>query len=359
MDVEQREAIKTRAVAPNVVLHFRQKCQHLQGDLETLLQDESEAKEMRVAEMHLQRAENLVEKDDEIASRPQRTWFQSEKMKTEAKTKSKAALEPPPPPKTPAQRLKALAKDRKKGAGEGGGKIESGTHRLSRKKRRRLERLADMDFAAAEEEVAEKQRKQAKANKQPWLQTDGNDGEDTAESAGLSLAAQAKRKVIKSDVSMAELKAEKVTKASKRSAKLKRGDLLKLGRGDEVVSRAERRAADRGEEKWGAEQEQMMRDLNRGGDGYGGPGSGKKRRGVKVVLEGGDSGGDGGSSGTGGGKDSKKAGKDGKKDSGDGDKLHNRGEFQFKDFDPMRVRIKKGNQPRSGSFKSKQRYKRR
>jgi hypothetical protein len=46
---------------------------------------------------------------------------------------------------TPAQRLQKVAKAEKKGAGAGGGVIESGTHRLSRKKRRRLERLAGLD----------------------------------------------------------------------------------------------------------------------------------------------------------------------------------------------------------------------
>lgn len=36
-------------------------------------------------------------------------------------------------------------KSERKGAGAGGGKVETGTHRLSRKKRRRLEKLASMD----------------------------------------------------------------------------------------------------------------------------------------------------------------------------------------------------------------------
>jgi hypothetical protein len=358
MDVDQRAAIKTRAVAANVVLHFRDKCKQLQGDVETLLQDEVEAKELRVAEMHLQRAENLVEKDDEIASRPQRTWFQSERMKTTARDASKAALDPPPPlppPKTPAQRLKALAKDSKKGAGEGGGKIESGTHRLSRKKRRRLERLAEMDYAAAEDDAAAKQRKKDKASKQPWQREGdggGGGGGDSAETLGLSLAAQARRHVINSDVSVAEKRAETVGKAAKRTEKLKRGDLIKLGRGDEVVSRADRRAAERGEATWGPEQEQMTRDLNPvggvrgGGDG----GGGKKRRSAKVVLEGGDGDGEGSGGKDGKGKKAKKEGED---------KMHNRGEFQFKDFDPMRVRVKKGTEARSGSFKSKKRFKRR
>ena len=36
--------------------------------------------------------ENLIEHEDEIHSRPKRTWFQSEKQKQESQKKSKIAM---------------------------------------------------------------------------------------------------------------------------------------------------------------------------------------------------------------------------------------------------------------------------
>ena len=100
-----------------------------------------------------------------IASRPIRTWFQSSSAKEAAAAASKkqadeggvwGALEGQKVQKrhkkqqvsrgaTPEERLKAIRKSERNGAGAGGGAVETTIHRLSRKKRRRLEVMAGMD----------------------------------------------------------------------------------------------------------------------------------------------------------------------------------------------------------------------
>ena len=48
MDAGQRESIKTRAVAPKVVAHFRDKVADMQPDIEALLREEQQEKERPV-----------------------------------------------------------------------------------------------------------------------------------------------------------------------------------------------------------------------------------------------------------------------------------------------------------------------
>ena len=49
------------------------------------MKEEKEEKAIRVAEMELKKSQNLIEHEDEIKSRPARTWFQSEKEKEKSK----------------------------------------------------------------------------------------------------------------------------------------------------------------------------------------------------------------------------------------------------------------------------------
>ena len=66
MDKEQRAEIKTRAVLPPVLENFRAKLKALRKDVSALLKEEAALKEMRVAEMHLNRAANVLEHDEEV-----------------------------------------------------------------------------------------------------------------------------------------------------------------------------------------------------------------------------------------------------------------------------------------------------
>ena len=108
------------------------------------------------AEQEADRAENLITHEAEIAARPARTWYQTETQKKEVrelsrevvKQEQKAAAAAPP---TAKERAAALAraddyrssdafsmKDKTKGPKDKDG------HRLSRKKRRRMEALEEL-----------------------------------------------------------------------------------------------------------------------------------------------------------------------------------------------------------------------
>ena len=76
MAPDQREGIKTRALTAPVVAHFRSLSDSKESDLEALLEQEQQTKELRVAQMQLDKAENSILHEDEIAARPARTWFQ-------------------------------------------------------------------------------------------------------------------------------------------------------------------------------------------------------------------------------------------------------------------------------------------
>jgi ATP-dependent RNA helicase DDX27 len=109
---------------------------------------------IEIAEREANRAENFLLHEDEIASRPARTWYQTETQKQEIKDISKAKVKEE---QIAAQfgkdqvenilnselKSKQLAKadDYRRELDE----KSKGDHRLSRKKRRRLEALADLE----------------------------------------------------------------------------------------------------------------------------------------------------------------------------------------------------------------------
>mmetsp|Transcript_26552 Transcript_26552/g.64720 ORF Transcript_26552/g.64720 Transcript_26552/m.64720 type:complete len:852 (-) Transcript_26552:2372-4927(-) len=109
--------IRSRSIPAAVIAHFAAKIASLEDHVEEVLQAEAVARMDRVAEMEAARAQNIIQHADEINSRPQRQWFASEKEK---KMTKEAALEK-------ARMIKE--------------KVGTGTHRMSRKKRRAREAM--------------------------------------------------------------------------------------------------------------------------------------------------------------------------------------------------------------------------
>lgn len=64
----------------------------LEGEIEAVLDEEKEEKILNIAERDLKKGENLVAHEDEIKSRPRRTWFENEKEKKVAKDKGRVEL---------------------------------------------------------------------------------------------------------------------------------------------------------------------------------------------------------------------------------------------------------------------------
>ncbi|KAH8922403.1 DEAD-domain-containing protein [Atractiella rhizophila] len=79
------ESVKHRTVPIATLKELSSQLAALEDEIASVLVDEKEEKELRRAEMELKKGENLIIHQEEIASRPARTWFQSKKEKAESK----------------------------------------------------------------------------------------------------------------------------------------------------------------------------------------------------------------------------------------------------------------------------------
>jgi ATP-dependent RNA helicase DDX27 len=64
----------------------------MEDEIEEILKEEKEDKQLAQAEMQVRRGENIIAHEDEIKGRPKRTWFESEQDKRAAKKMGRAEL---------------------------------------------------------------------------------------------------------------------------------------------------------------------------------------------------------------------------------------------------------------------------
>ncbi|KAG0642070.1 putative ATP-dependent RNA helicase [Tuber brumale] len=83
----------------------------LDGEIEEILKEEKEEKQLQSAELQLRRGENLIKHEDEIKSRPKRTWFETQREKELREKVSKAQLNGL---ELPEKKVKLSNKKRKK-----------------------------------------------------------------------------------------------------------------------------------------------------------------------------------------------------------------------------------------------------
>lgn len=107
--------IRSRTIPQAVVSHYVDKIKALESHVEEVIQAEAVAKLDRIAEMEAIKAQNLIEHAEEIKSRPRREWFASNMQK---------------------ESIKAAAAERAASIAE---KAGTGTHRMTRKKKRTRE----------------------------------------------------------------------------------------------------------------------------------------------------------------------------------------------------------------------------
>lgn len=91
---------------------WTKKLKDLEDEIEEVLAEEKEERALSITERDLKRGENLIVHEDEIKSRPKRTWFESEKDKLAAKEKGAAELNGPAQAEKTKKKLSG--KDRKK-----------------------------------------------------------------------------------------------------------------------------------------------------------------------------------------------------------------------------------------------------
>lgn len=68
------------------------KIKDLEDEIEEVLKEEKEERVLSITERDLKRGENLIMHEDEIKSRPKRTWFETEKEKAAEREKGAKAL---------------------------------------------------------------------------------------------------------------------------------------------------------------------------------------------------------------------------------------------------------------------------
>jgi ATP-dependent RNA helicase DDX27 len=88
----QGAIIKSRIIDPAAADEWSHKVDLLAVEIEDVLREEKEEKVLATTEMQMRRTENIMTHEDEILSRPKKTWFESEKDKRAAKVRGKEEL---------------------------------------------------------------------------------------------------------------------------------------------------------------------------------------------------------------------------------------------------------------------------
>ncbi|KAG0129593.1 P-loop containing nucleoside triphosphate hydrolase protein [Tuber indicum] len=117
----QSAKVVSRILDVDKVDALGEKIKELDGEIEEILKEEKEEKQLQSAELQLRRGENLIKHEDEIKSRPKRTWFETQREKELREKVSKAQLNGL---ELPEKKGKLSNKKRKKL--EGRGEVEEG-----------------------------------------------------------------------------------------------------------------------------------------------------------------------------------------------------------------------------------------
>mmetsp|Transcript_21014 Transcript_21014/g.46679 ORF Transcript_21014/g.46679 Transcript_21014/m.46679 type:complete len:875 (+) Transcript_21014:83-2707(+) len=151
--------VLSRTIPALVLNSYIVKMRGMEGDLKDLMRRERERAHIDELQMEAEKAENLLVHEDEIGARPIRTWYQSEWQKNDLKEKSKAqaTLEEEEAligkaaaasKRTAKERATALAMTDDYPLDD----VKTDKHKMSRKKRRRLEALKDEEGDGDEDE---------------------------------------------------------------------------------------------------------------------------------------------------------------------------------------------------------------
>ncbi|RPA78704.1 DEAD-domain-containing protein [Ascobolus immersus RN42] len=82
---QKKSKVLSRVLDQDVTDKFHEKVTALEDTIDVILKEEKEEKQMQQMEMQLKKGENLIIHEAEIASRPKRTWFESNAQRGEAK----------------------------------------------------------------------------------------------------------------------------------------------------------------------------------------------------------------------------------------------------------------------------------
>jgi len=82
---QTKDTVKSRNIPMDVLEKYFKKIGSIEPDVRAIFKEEAEEKQARIAEMEANKVQNLIRHEDEIYSRPAKTWFQTAKEKQAAK----------------------------------------------------------------------------------------------------------------------------------------------------------------------------------------------------------------------------------------------------------------------------------
>jgi ATP-dependent RNA helicase DDX27 len=110
----QGAKIVSRALELAEVDELDSRLRGMEDEIEEVLREEQEEKQLAQADMQLTRGENLIKHEKEIMARPKRTWFESEKEKRVSKKAGRAELNGPESVAGKKSKQKLSGKDKKR-----------------------------------------------------------------------------------------------------------------------------------------------------------------------------------------------------------------------------------------------------
>jgi ATP-dependent RNA helicase DDX27 len=88
----QGAKIISRVIDPADADKWQAQVDEMEDEIEEVLREEKEEKQLAQVEMQVKKGENMIMHEEEIKSRPKRTWFETEKDKKQAKEAGRAEL---------------------------------------------------------------------------------------------------------------------------------------------------------------------------------------------------------------------------------------------------------------------------
>ncbi|OQV08523.1 Helicase conserved domain-containing protein [Cladophialophora immunda] len=92
---QQGAKVVSRVMDVQAVDAMHRRLEDLESEIEEILKEEREEKQLAATEAEIARGENLIKHESEIMARPKRTWFETEKEKRDSKIKGRMELNGP------------------------------------------------------------------------------------------------------------------------------------------------------------------------------------------------------------------------------------------------------------------------
>lgn len=110
----QGAKVVSRVLEVGEVDAMYEKLQTMEEEIEEVLKEEQQEKQLAQADMQLTKGENIVKHQSEIMARPKRTWFESEKEKRSSKKAGRAELNGPESVAAKKHKGRLSGKDKKR-----------------------------------------------------------------------------------------------------------------------------------------------------------------------------------------------------------------------------------------------------